>query len=166
VVAFTNIARHLRPGGRLGFACWQTRDLNPWFVGPVLAPFVAAPRPLAPDKSPTGPFALGDPDRVRHILREAGFGGIRINVRAHEVDVPESAVTDDAQLAFMGVGADMMDDARQAVASQLGRFATDDGGTDSHWRSKSSPRTSSCTCSASGRPVEESGILVARDPGQ
>jgi len=127
VVAFTNIARHLRPGGRLGFACWQAMDRNPWFVGPVLAPFVAAPPPPAPGKSVTGPFALGDPDRVRQILREARFTAIRVEPHAHEVDVPESAVVDDAQLAFMGVSPDDMDDARKAVASKMERFATGDG---------------------------------------
>jgi hypothetical protein len=41
IVAFTNVVKHLRSGGRLGFACWQTLDRNPWFVGPVLAAFVA-----------------------------------------------------------------------------------------------------------------------------
>lgn len=127
VVAFANIAQHVRPGGRLGFACWQAMDRNPWFVGSVLAPFVAAPAPPAPGKSATGPFALGDPDHVRQILGEARFTAIRVDLHAHDVDVPESAVVDDAQLAFMGVGADAMDDARKAVASKMERFATGDG---------------------------------------
>jgi SAM-dependent methyltransferase len=125
VVAFTNIARHLRPGGRLGFACWQTLDRNPWFVGPVVAPFVAAPPPTAPGKSPTGPFVLGEPDRVRQILRDSGFGQVQIAPHSHQVEIPESAVTDDAQLAFMGVSPDAMDEARQAVALQMQRFATE-----------------------------------------
>jgi SAM-dependent methyltransferase len=127
VAAFTNMAKHLRSGGRLGFACWQALDRNPWFIGPVVAPFVAAPPPLAPGKSPTGPFALGDPDRVHQILRDAGFADIRIDPHAHDVDVPESAVVDDVQLAFMGVSADAMDYARKAVASLMECFATDDG---------------------------------------
>jgi SAM-dependent methyltransferase len=127
VVAFTNIGQHLRAGGRLGFACWQALDRNPWFVGSVLAPFVAAPPPPAPGKSPTGPFALGDPDHVRQILSDAGFVHVRIDLHAHEVDVPESAVVDDAQLAFMGVSDGAMADARNAVASLMARFATDGG---------------------------------------
>jgi SAM-dependent methyltransferase len=127
VVAFRNIAQHLRSGGRLGFACWQPVDRNPWFIGSVLGPFVAAPAPLAPGKSPTGPFAFGDADRVRQILRDAGFGEIGVNLYEHEVDVPESALVDDAQLAFMGVSADAMDDARKAVAALMKRFAADDG---------------------------------------
>jgi hypothetical protein len=102
-------------------------DRNPWFVGPVLAPFVAAPPQPAPGKSPTGPFALGDPERVRRILQDAGFRAIRIVAYAHEVDVPESAVFIDAQLASMGVGDDAMDDARKAVASLMEQFATGGG---------------------------------------
>jgi SAM-dependent methyltransferase len=127
VVAFTNLARHERSGGRLGFACWQTLDRNPWFVGPAVAPFVAAPPPPAPGKSPTGPFVLGEPDRVHQILHDAGFLNIRIDAHAHEIDVTESTAIDDAQLVFMGVDADAMDDARRAVASQMERFATSDG---------------------------------------
>jgi hypothetical protein len=102
-------------------------DQNPWFVGPAVAPFVAAPAPPAPGKSPTGPFVLGEPERVRQILQDAGFREIRIDAHAHEIDVPENAVIDDAQLAFVGVGADAMDDARRAVTTQMERFATNDG---------------------------------------
>jgi hypothetical protein len=40
--------------------------------------------------------------------------------------VAESAVVDDAQLRFMGVSDDAMDDARSAVASMMGRFSTGD----------------------------------------
>jgi SAM-dependent methyltransferase len=127
VAAFINLAKHLRPGGRLGFACWQPMDRNPWFVGSVLGPFVAAAAPVAPGKSPTGPFAFGDPDRVRQILLDAGFSGIRVDLYEHEVDVPEGAVVDDAQLVFMGVSVEAMDDARKTVASLMERFAADDG---------------------------------------
>jgi SAM-dependent methyltransferase len=125
--AFTNLAKHLRPGGRLAFACWQSIEHNPWFLGPALAPFVVAPAPPAPGKSQASPFAFGDPDRVRQILSGAGFAQVRIDPGAHEVDVPEDAVVDDAQLRVMGVGADHMNEARQAVDSFMARFATPEG---------------------------------------
>jgi SAM-dependent methyltransferase len=127
VAAFSNIAKHLRSGGRLGFACWQVLERNPWFLGPVVAPFVAPPPVTAPGKSATGPFALGDPDRVRTILDKSGFQGVQVDLRDHEVDVPENAVVDDAQLIFMGVSTEAMRDARSAVASSMRRFATGDG---------------------------------------
>ena len=125
--AFTNIGAHLRSGGRLAFACWQTIEHNPWFLGPALAPFVAAPPTPVPGKSLASPFAFGDPDRVRQILSDAGFIQVGINPNAHEVDVPEDAVVDDAQLRVMGVGADHMEEARQAVDSLMARFATPEG---------------------------------------
>jgi SAM-dependent methyltransferase len=127
VVAFTNIGEHLRPGGRLGFACWQEMDRNPWFVGPILAPFVPTPPPQGPGKSAPGPFTLGDRDRLCRILDSAGFTGVTIDVHAHEVDVPLSVAVDDAQLVFMGVTADAMNDARKAVTSEMKRFATGGG---------------------------------------
>ncbi len=127
ITAFANIGGHLRRGGRLTFACWQAVDRNPWFVGPALAPFVAAPPSPAPGKSVTGPFALGDPSLVQQVLREAGFSGVRIDQRSHEVDVPVSAVIDDAQLTFMGVGTDFMEAARRAVSTMMGSFAIGGG---------------------------------------
>jgi len=122
VTAFTNIGRHLRADGRLGFACWRPLDANPWFIGPAVTPFASPPPPPAPGKSPTGPFAFGDPDRVTAILTEARF--TRIERAAHhlDVDVPESSVVDDAQLRFMGVAEDAMPDARAAVATLMARF--------------------------------------------
>lgn len=125
--AFTNIGQHLRSGGRLAFACWQSIEHNPWFLGPALAPFVGAPPPPAPGKSLASPFAFGDPDRVRQILSDAGFAQVRVNPGGHEVDVPEDAVVDDAQLRFMGVGADHFEEARRAVDALMARFATPEG---------------------------------------
>ena len=74
--AFANIRRHLVPGGRLAFGCWQAMEKNPWFVGPAVAAYVPPPPPPAPGKSPTGPFSLSDPDRVREILAEAGWKAV------------------------------------------------------------------------------------------
>jgi ubiquinone/menaquinone biosynthesis C-methylase UbiE len=34
VAAFTNLARALRPGGRLGFVCWQDAGVNDWMLVP------------------------------------------------------------------------------------------------------------------------------------
>ncbi len=73
VAAFTNMAAHLRPGGRIGLACWRALDRNPWFVGPVLAPFIAPPPQPALGKHPTGPFSLGDPEDIRQILHPGRF---------------------------------------------------------------------------------------------
>ncbi len=74
--AFANLARALRPGGRLAFVCWQALAQNPWMREPVgaLAKHVTLPPPAPPDAP--GPFAFADAARVRGILERAGFHGV------------------------------------------------------------------------------------------
>ncbi len=79
VAAFANIRRALRPAARLAFVCWRPLAENLWRRVPLeaarhLLPPLAPPEPEAP-----GPFAFADPMRVRRILGEAGYTGIRID---------------------------------------------------------------------------------------
>lgn len=77
VAAFGNIGRALRPGGRLVQLVWQEPRRNEWVVE--LAGALAAGRDLpTPDPSRPGPFSLSDPDRLRRLLAEAGFGDIAL----------------------------------------------------------------------------------------
>jgi SAM-dependent methyltransferase len=77
VAGFTNIARALRPGGRLALLTWQSREQNEWlreFTGAL-----AAGRDLpSPPQDAPNPFALADPDRARSILTRAGFADVTI----------------------------------------------------------------------------------------
>jgi SAM-dependent methyltransferase len=127
VTAFANIRRHLAPGGRLVFACWQPIERNPWFVGPALADYAAAPPPPAPGKSPTGPFSLSDPERVGEILGAAGWKSTVRDPYELVATVDRDAIIDDGQLAFLGVPEDSFDDARHAVDEQLRPLQTADG---------------------------------------
>jgi SAM-dependent methyltransferase len=71
--AFRNIARAVRPGGRLVQLVWQAPPRNEWFLSFTAA--LAAGRDLpAPPPSAPGPFSLADPARMREILAGAGFG--------------------------------------------------------------------------------------------
>ncbi|MFG1994103.1 class I SAM-dependent methyltransferase [Actinoplanes sp. NPDC048988] len=74
VAAFTNIARALRPAGRLAMLVWQPADRNEWDV--------TIRRALAVPAEPS-PFSLSDPETVRGILGAAGFTGVAFT------DVPE-----------------------------------------------------------------------------
>jgi SAM-dependent methyltransferase len=121
--AFANIRAHLRPGGRIAFACWQSMERNPWFVAPAIAEFVPPPPAPAPGKSPTGPFTLSDVERTTAILDAAGFVEIRQAAHEVEVEVPRDALVDEAQLVFMGVSDERLADAQAAVDDYMQRFA-------------------------------------------
>lgn len=77
VAAFTNIARALRPGGRVVLVTWQPFERNEWLRS--FSRALAAGREVAaPPSDVPGPFALSEPDRVRSLLSAAGFSDVRL----------------------------------------------------------------------------------------
>jgi SAM-dependent methyltransferase len=78
VAAFSNVRRALKPRGRLGFVCWRPLEENTWMLAPLNAarPFLPSPAPA--DPLAPGPFALADANRVRSILKDAGFARVAI----------------------------------------------------------------------------------------
>jgi SAM-dependent methyltransferase len=128
--AFTAIRRHLVPGGRFVFACWQGVEHNPWHLGTSLRGLVPPPRTPAPGKSPVGPFALGDDEYVRELLEGAGFGVVHGAPHETTVRAPASAVVDPSLFDFMGIASDRHDDALAIAQRHLEQFAApgaDDG---------------------------------------
>ena len=73
VAAFSNLHSALRPGGRLGFVCWQALPKNPWMQVPLAAAARHITLPPPPEPGTPGPFSFADPERVRGILGRAGF---------------------------------------------------------------------------------------------
>jgi SAM-dependent methyltransferase len=69
--------RVLRSEGRVALAVWDAIERNPWAALPGLElrerGLTGPPQPGAP-----GPFALGDEDRLRELLEQAGFAEIRV----------------------------------------------------------------------------------------
>ncbi|TCJ93500.1 class I SAM-dependent methyltransferase [Nocardia alba] len=78
LAAFTNIARAIRPGGRLAWLVWQGHDRNEWATvfSDVLAASIATPG--------RGPFSLADPVASESLLVAAGFTDIHFT----EIDEP------------------------------------------------------------------------------
>jgi SAM-dependent methyltransferase len=116
VVAFTNVGRSLRPGGRLVMLVWQAREDNEWTLA-VRSALAGADEPAAvPDA-----FSLADPSTVDKVLTAAGFAGIAC-ADVHEPvfygpDVPAAL---DWVRGFSGRLLDRMDPA--AADRALGRL--------------------------------------------
>jgi SAM-dependent methyltransferase len=75
--AFANLARALRPSGRVALLTWQSPAANPWFRDLVSALAAGRDLPQPPPDAP-GPFSLADPDRVHALLTKAGFAHVSV----------------------------------------------------------------------------------------
>jgi SAM-dependent methyltransferase len=123
VTAFLNIRAHLRPGGRVVFACWQGIEKNPWFPGSAIAALLPPPPVPLPGKSLAGPFAFADPAHTEAVLRAAGF--VDVHRTAHElsIEAPHDAVVDDVQFELMDIPADEREAAKAVVGEHMRQFA-------------------------------------------
>lgn len=96
-IAFRNIARAIRAGGRLVTMVWRAHDRNEWAVAIDQALGVGEGEVAAAPGS--DPFSLAEPRTVRRILAAAGFADSEFR----DVDVPVYYGPDvDAALAFVG----------------------------------------------------------------
>jgi SAM-dependent methyltransferase len=72
LTALRETRRVLRPDGHVGLAVWDAIEHNPWALLPAIElrerGLIEPPPPGAP-----GPFALGERQRVRELLEDAGF---------------------------------------------------------------------------------------------
>lgn len=76
--AFANLFKMTKVGGRIVFVCWRSPLQNQWVTLPMSALDGLVEAGGAKQAEGPGPFAFADPDKVRAILTEAGFGQIKI----------------------------------------------------------------------------------------
>jgi SAM-dependent methyltransferase len=115
--AFANIARALRPSGRLSFVCWQALEANEWLMVPGLAVAAHIPLPDLGEPGAPGMFALADRDRVAAMLTSAGFVDIGIDSAEPSMLIGGGGTLDEA-VTFMregGIGKALLAEADPAV---------------------------------------------------
>lgn len=132
VRAFTNIRSALKPGGRLAMVVWRTYPENPWGAVAVEAFSAGRTLPLPPPGAP-GPFALGDPDRLRGLLTDAGWSDVTLGAEDHPMWWgPHADAARDFQVGAAGWMLEGLDDSQRASAiealhARLVELETDDG---------------------------------------
>ncbi|MBV9287788.1 MAG: methyltransferase domain-containing protein, partial [Hyphomicrobiales bacterium] len=116
-LAFGNLRRGLRRGGRMVFVCWREAKLNPFFVVPLRA--AANHVPPLPELGPEdpGPFAFADPARVRRILDQAGFVDVDLEPHELKLDIAVGRGLEAAVEAALTIGpaSRMLEDQSEAV---------------------------------------------------
>jgi SAM-dependent methyltransferase len=129
--------RVLSAGGRVAFAVWDALEHNPWASLPGAE---LRERGLTPPPTPgaPGPFALGDAERVRELIEQAGFSEPRVQTlelhRRHasfaefwETTLDLSRVFHDAVLARPQQEIEQIE---AAVRARLAPFERPDGTLD------------------------------------
>jgi SAM-dependent methyltransferase len=115
VAAFANIARALRPGGRMVFIVPQAGRPDSEYARATaaLAPLMRGPSPAA-----RGMGSLSDPDRIHRVLSQAGLA--EVNVRPVEALMDYGRDATDAADFILGQGPVRfnLQDVDQATATQ------------------------------------------------
>jgi ubiquinone/menaquinone biosynthesis C-methylase UbiE len=86
-LSFANLRRALKPAGRLAFACWREPRENPMLMTPLQAAYKHVPKLPQPGPEDPGPFSFASEERVKRILREAGFVDVAIVPRNLSLDI-------------------------------------------------------------------------------
>jgi SAM-dependent methyltransferase len=123
VVAFANIHRAMKAGGRIVFACWRHPFENPWSTVPESAarPYLPPAPPADPDAP--GRYSFANPDRVKSVLLQAGFHAPELrkfDTRIHLGDTPEAAASSSIDAGpLMRTLADVDDETRAKVRAAV-----------------------------------------------
>jgi ubiquinone/menaquinone biosynthesis C-methylase UbiE len=85
--AVREMARVLKPGGRLALSVWGERSRNPWLGLVFDAASEVLGRPVPPNGIP-GPFSLGAPGRLAAVFDGSGLAGITFEDSAVDTVAP------------------------------------------------------------------------------
>jgi hypothetical protein len=132
---FANIARGLRPWGRLVLACWQNLADNEWILVPGAAAAQHLALPPLDDPTAPGPFSLGERDRIATVLRAAALSDVAIEPIAEPLWMGPDVVDTIAFLTSTGIWNSLLRDAdpptvarvSEAVQAALEPYLTPDG---------------------------------------
>jgi SAM-dependent methyltransferase len=132
--ALAETRRVLRPGGRVAFAVWASPDENPWAssIGRTLVErgLMERPEPDAP-----GPFRLADRERLASLVAGAGLEllaleDIPLTWRYDSFDEYWEVSSDLSRtlaVTLQGLGAEAIEELRDAVRSALAQYESDEG---------------------------------------
>jgi ubiquinone/menaquinone biosynthesis C-methylase UbiE len=133
--AFANLRRALRPRARLTFVCWRAPDQNPWTHVPLAALARHIHVPEIQLGAP-GPFGFADDERVRGILRRAGFHDVAFEAVDELVSIGGGELDETVELllelgpaakALREAGCGKTDVVRSAVREAVTPYMTPDG---------------------------------------
>jgi ubiquinone/menaquinone biosynthesis C-methylase UbiE len=120
--ALSETRRVLKDGGSLAFAVWATPDRNPWAAVPGMTLVQRGHMPM-PEPGAPGIFAMGEPDRIRALVAQAGFGAPDIEEIAFEFHYADAQDVWEAIVRLAGplarVIKDLSDDEREATRATL-----------------------------------------------
>ncbi len=142
LLAFKNLLAALKPGGRLGFVCFQEREKNEWaeVVLSAVTPVLGL-RELPPlyDPDRPGPFYFAQPDRIRSVLEGAGYAEVVIEAEQRKLHYGGASTLEQALDYAMQIGpaARAIAEADPALApacrEALGRALAPHAGPDGVW---------------------------------
>lgn len=122
VAAFANIRRHMKPGARLVFICFQGFKANDWYPSELLAKY-EPPRPPSRFLAPTA-FALGVQPATEGFLLEAGFRETEFEAISMDFDVPYEIVSVAGRIPQFSLPPEAASDAIAALQAHETKYVT------------------------------------------
>jgi len=116
---FANLARGLRPGGRLVLVCWQGLVDNEWVTVPAGAVAQHIPLPSLTEPGSPGPFSLSDRHHLAAVLDAAGLVDVAIEPVAELLWLGRDVADTVEFFKASGIGQTLLRDADPATSTRV-----------------------------------------------